>query len=465
MLFKYALPVVIGFVLCVGISGQLWPLRKPHHLAHRPAWLLGLWAGCAVALTLMLALNLAYHQPSITVSNLAIPSLSLLATTILPGFLVFMWYRRHINEELISEHRKQHIEEYTQSEIAKFTELKNEQSERTEKFDATWSDSFDDVDSIAEMTVNDDVMPNQTTESDTDGDTNRKKIFDAAFDAAFTETQQKMTSQKIVAGMSHVVAIDDVDTVNVIEEVTQEERFEKQLLAREEEIREEMTAAAEARLEQQAIDHQQTLAEALKSAEQEGKLREEIENNLRITRKAMIQLEARTRKLEMDRNDELIALEQQLDDQIRDNSKLEAAVDREKQKTAALEKEMQNSSEQLLKAHTELRKNTAARAKALASANKAVTFARQAVDARAQSESRLSSIKDRVIAQQTTISSLIKALDTEKTSNKDELAFLQAQLVEKDSELESLTRGEAANQPLTTRLVKKVAKPRTVASS
>lgn len=476
MLFKYALPVVIGYVLCVGISGQLWPLRKPHHLAQRPAWFLGLWAGTAVALTLVLALNMAYHLPSITISNLALPSLSLLVTAIVPGFLVFLWYRRKINDELVSEHRRQHATEYTQVQIEQIKDQTLNPSEPADNFDVTWSEAFEHIEPADETLANDNSLTLIDAES---GDSN--DIFNSAFDAAFAKTQQKLMSQKIAMGMSHQEQQLELDievpensmdensmimTTPEIEELQaakQEELLEEQLLIREEEVRAEMTLSANARLEQQAIEHQNTLSESLKAAEQECKLREEVENNLRVTRKAMVQLEARTRKLEITRSDELISLEQQFNDQIRENSKLEAAIEREKQNTAATEEELQRSREELLKARKELRKNTAARAKALASANKAVAFARQAVDARTQTESKLSNLKDRVVTQQTTISSLIKALDTEKANHKDELAFLNGQLEQKEGELDSIAKsGTAANQAFATRLVKKVAKPRTV---
>ena len=52
VIFKYGLPLLLSYILFMGISGRLNPFRKPVALAERPAWLLGVWTALSVTLVL-----------------------------------------------------------------------------------------------------------------------------------------------------------------------------------------------------------------------------------------------------------------------------------------------------------------------------------------------------------------------------------------------------------------------------
>jgi len=483
MLFKYVLPVMIGYVLYVGVSGLIWPFRKPSELAHRPSWLLGLWAGTAVALTLMLVLNMAYHLPSREVSQLAVPTLWLLAALILPGLAVYLWYRNRVADELLAEHRRTHAVPHIQAELKYYRETRNTGRNNINPLDNTWTDQLDAaenivIDDAAEMprpvapdteACNDSVAAEYDSAFDqafnaakvVESDRNSAAVeYNSAFDRAFN-TATAATAGKEQYDVNGQQLNQDLQTARI------NELLETQLHAREAEVRSDMQAAAEAQLQFKTDEYERTQTDLRQIADHESQLRSETEAHLRITRKAMVQLESRTHKLESTRADELIELEQQLDERIRDSAKSDAAAAREQQRRIDLEEDLMKSRQELLHARTEIRKNTAARAKALASANKAVAFARQAVDSRAQTESELSSLKNRLLTQQTTVTSLIKALETEKSKHRDEMAYLNAQLTQKEGELFAeqngdYRHGDAANLPLTARLVKKVARARIV---
>ena len=100
IIFKYALPALLGYILFVGISGHFQPLRKPQQQLERPAWFLGIWTGIAIALVTTLSLHVAYSIALDELKGLLQPTALLLAGLLLPGVIGYFMYRRAIHKDL-----------------------------------------------------------------------------------------------------------------------------------------------------------------------------------------------------------------------------------------------------------------------------------------------------------------------------------------------------------------------------
>jgi len=156
--------------------------------------------------------------------------------------------------------------------------------------------------------------------------------------------------------------------------------------------------------------------------------------------------------------------EAELQDKTKRTAAAEARAEREASKWAALETEMVNLRQDTLKAQNESRTSTEARAQALSTANKATTFARQAMEQRSRLETQVHEAKSDLENKQQTISSLIKALEKEKARTKEDVASMAKQLVLHEKQLQARRTLEevsrSVDNKLSTRLVKKVAKAR-----
>lgn len=101
--FKFGLPVLLGYTLFVGISGNWNPFAKPAHRQEKSAWLLGLWVGFSIAIVLALALYKAYGMPTDAISSLLVPSLALITLLVAPAVIVFTFFRRRrISKSIIN---------------------------------------------------------------------------------------------------------------------------------------------------------------------------------------------------------------------------------------------------------------------------------------------------------------------------------------------------------------------------
>jgi len=232
-----------------------------------------------------------------------------------------------------------------------------------------------------------------------------------------------------------------------------------ELAVREQQIRNKFEAAAKFEKGEYVKEVESIISEVTKTSVREQKLRLETEKHLRITRKALSRLEADSRNVDTSKADELISLEQELEEKIRVTAKTELALVRETTLREQIESELIKSKQSTLAARSDSRKNTAARAKVLATAQKAIAFARQTIDARTKVETDLENAYEQIKLHQTTISSLIDTLDQEKSKSREEVSYLSKQLMRKEIELEKKSIG-AGN--LTSRLVKKVARARPV---
>jgi chromosome segregation ATPase len=201
---------------------------------------------------------------------------------------------------------------------------------------------------------------------------------------------------------------------------------------------------------------------------EEMTLRTEAETQLRVTRKALCELETESRNHESSKATALIGLEEELENRIRETAAAEARASRHEAEQVAVETQLLNLKQDLLQAKREVRRSTAARAKALGTANKAVAFARQSVQARARAESKLREAEDSLANRQETISSLIKALEKEKRRTEEEVSAIARQMTINEKQhyarrsLEEVAR--SVEGKLSTRLVKKVAKARPLAN-
>jgi len=206
------------------------------------------------------------------------------------------------------------------------------------------------------------------------------------------------------------------------------------------------------------------LNELRENLEAEMKTRRELENHLRITRKGLGELESETRDFESKKAEALMELEQELEDRIKRTAAAEARAEREANKRSELEKQMVLVRQDALKATNECRVSVEARAKAMSTANRATTFARQAMQIRTRLETELHNAEAELDSKQNTISSLIKALEKEKARTQDDVASMAKQLRLHEKQLQARRTLEevsrSVDNKLSTRLVKKVAKAR-----
>ena len=231
------------------------------------------------------------------------------------------------------------------------------------------------------------------------------------------------------------------------------------LLTREKELKSEYELITHKAVQEKETESEIAIDKALSKVRQEYLLRQETEKHLRITRRALSQLEAEVRSSENRKSDELIALERELEEKIKIAAKAESALGREQKLRSQAERELITAKHSVLAARKDARKNTEARAKVLTTANKAIEFARHTVDARAKVEAQLQKQKEQIKIHQATISSLIDTLDREKSQHREEVSYLSKQLMQKELELEKKSIGTGN---LTSRLVKKVARAKPV---
>jgi len=226
-----------------------------------------------------------------------------------------------------------------------------------------------------------------------------------------------------------------------------------------------LTIDADRVVTEAAVEHNPELAAEVelmrRSLATEVALREETEKHLRITRKGLSALESENHQFELEKADAVIKAEEKLETQIKRTSKSEAHAARVEKQKKALETQMLELKTSVVEAKREIRQSTAARAKALTTANKSVAFAQQAMKERAVMEAKLKDAEAALNKRQETISSLISALEKEKLRTQNEISSMAKQLVLHEKQLQARRSIEQASRSadgLSTRLVKKVAK-------
>ncbi len=197
-------------------------------------------------------------------------------------------------------------------------------------------------------------------------------------------------------------------------------------------------------------------------------LREETEKHLRITRKALSVLEAATRQQTNHEADVVIDLEEKLALSIEKAADNESEAMEQRARRVEAEQDVTDLKHRMVKAKQEIRRNAAARAKALSTANQSIAFARQSVQIRKRLESELSEASTTITNRQKTIASLIKALEKERRKTQSEVGSMARQMVLQEKQLKARRSLEevarSVENKLTSRLVKKVAKAKPLIS-
>ncbi len=420
VIFKYCLPVLLGYILFMGVSGRLNPFKKPSAMAERPAWMLGVWTALSVILVLGIGLHMAYGMTLEGARTLFKPSALLLGGLLLPGFIGYFLYRRAVENELDQNSR------------------------------LAMADNI-------ETTLNDDLvieLDNDMVDEIFSGEEFSDEDIDATIDATVLETAGEQldfqeTAKIEAAAMANPELQYSMPTAPVVEP---------------------------------GIAGSEQLLEVRAALEEERALREETEKHLMITRKAMSRLEAESRDFESSKADAVIELEEALEERVKLTSAAETRATREEERRLTSDNKIVELKQNLVKAKQELRLSTTARAKALGTANKSVAFARQAIQHRQRLEDEVSRLesqltqvqgnlkttREALLNRQSTIASLIKALETEKLRSKTNMTKVAKQMVLKDRQLRARKTREgiarSVEDKLTSRLVKKVAKARPLAS-
>jgi hypothetical protein len=201
--------------------------------------------------------------------------------------------------------------------------------------------------------------------------------------------------------------------------------------------------------------------------EAERAQRADVERHLLITRKALHRLESQPRN-DVAHQSTISELEVQLTESTKAVAAAHSLAERESFTRIASENTVNELRQDIVKIQSDLRKSIEARARALSTANKSVAYARSASHARSRAEARISELETALRNRQETISSLIRTLEKEKRRSQDEVSrrarelILHERQIRSRRSLEEVSRSVEGN--LTTRLVKKVARSRTLAS-
>lgn len=462
---KYCLPALLGYILFIGISGRFNPFNRPAELVHRPSWFFGLWTGVAVAAVLTLGLHMAYSMTLESVRHLFVPSATVLAALLIAGLCGFLWYRSSVNQTLAGEAS-------TSAAAGSWSLQNNALAERADRPADTISDE-----SVEALALNKGEAASAISDKDINSalDSAAEMLSDDEFDATLAFAEYDDTEAES-GEFSHPDATPEATTdVNSAVGTPNSAVHAPEgppMAMQSSELKIDSNTQAE--LHSLSIDNAGTPTELtaivddqLKGAlEQEIQLRQETEKHLRITRKALAVLESESRSYEMSKAEALTHLEEELENRIRQTAKAEARGNREAAKRLSLEADVVSAKQQLSAAKTELRKNTTARAKALATADRAVTFAKQAINARSVAEHRVKELEATLSNRQSTISSLIQSLEKEKRRTQNEIQVLAKQMLMEEKQIRARRRlDEAARRvegKLANRLVKKVARSRPV---
>lgn len=345
------------------------------------------------------------------------------------------------------------------------TEIGNDQENTTRKWDSLSSraeqqnkkhklEKLAATDESEQLQLNLDHKITSTQESHTN-----PILQNADYNNAFTEAFERAQALQAAYAASEAIAkySENADRLLDFESILAQE-----LSLREQQVRAEVNLQAKKELKRLQEESQSAIATEKELTENERNRRMQTEMHLRVTRRALARLEANSRQLSETKTERQIALERELEEKIRITSKSESALAREIELREKAEKELIDCKKSELAARSNARKNTAARAKILTTAQKAMTFARQTVDARTQIESELQKAKEQINLQKATISSLIETLEKEKSKSREEVSYLCKQLMKKEIELEkkSINAGN-----LTSKLVKKVARAKPIAKT
>ncbi len=584
-LFKYCLPVLLGYTLFVGLSGRLNPLMKPEYPEERPSWLLGLWTGISVMIVTVVGLHMAYSMTLEGVGKLLPPTALFMAVLLIPGFLAYFHYRRIIATELQASRTLKTSQDVLKAavsvtpnrldglepEFASYAEESAEQAPysihnaqdtmRTKDTNApvvaTFLDSADlqTLDTQQREAANNDsafydpgyMAASDPAQEDFMDDTifeemhysalnldevtleelslsepqfdSDSALYDAADASELPGTKQISESSSDLQEASDVwlqplpeaesVAADaledelvfepelmgadeemnylfepeamssdeeintwfelddladdvpddmknaqlfDTDTSAPMDGITDNASFlsELELLEsdlRLDEARQENTDEREQTLSHSIEEQATTPSPATLDAylAEERSAHQETAQQLYATRELLARLTAGAEGPETDQAASFLQMRDELSQSRSQHEALEALVQDEASKRQALESSVTELQRNLIISKQEVRRSTAARAKALGTANKAIAFARQTLQVRALLEEELDQVRETLTRRQSTISSLIKELEHEKERTQEEVSFMVQQLVLHEQQLKARRNLEDAS--------------------
>lgn len=467
IIFKYCLPALLGYTLFVGIAGRLNPFKKPSQPEERPSWLLGIWTGLTVSVVLGIGLHMAYGMSLEGAKALAKPSAWLMAGLLVPGFIAYFAYRSNVKNSL-TEDAKPSFDWVLESDELEFAAGLDTELAQGHLLDRGLEPHI--LDSAEIPSVDRKVAEAFLISVETD------KIDIEDLSKAINDSDDSVSAPKLKESLH--VNLESVEAEIICLDATAEQHVEclaelPMLLDTKELYTPLSDNLIDGSLHKQiearsTLDTEQEVNELKTLFFGEQALREEAEKHLRITRKALATIESETRHYETRKADAVIELEEKLTENIKTQSALEAQATREKTKRVSVETSTVNLKQDLVKAKQEIRQSIAARAKALSTANKSIAFARQNIQIRARLESENSELQTTLKNRQTTISSLIRALEKEKRRTQDDVATMAKQLVLHEKQVTARRSLEevakSVEMKLSTRLVKKVARARPLIS-
>ncbi|PID62071.1 MAG: hypothetical protein CSB44_04855 [Gammaproteobacteria bacterium] len=382
LVFKYCLPVLLGYTLYVGIAGSLNPFHRPENRLDRPNWFFGCWTGLLTASSMAMLLHAAYDLPIEMLPKLLLPTGFLAASVMVSGIVLYTAYLRVVSIE------NEEVLDFGYIPVEDETTPALPAPEGHVSITGYIHDAADSESDTPEAVL--DIVSRQFWPDFDDEETERlAAVGDEDIDLSVFGG--KDACHDISVNTSSGPSVDAED------DTTHDEAL-----------------ASIGVLESQCRELRAELDTLGVSLGNERSLREQTEMHLRVTRKALSVLASETRDHESARADTLIEFEQQLESRIREVASANSNAEKERKQRIAAEETIVDLKQQLAQASRKLRKGTEARARALATANKSMTLARQSVQVRAQLEEELKELKATLADRQTTISSLISALDKEK---------------------------------------------------
>ena len=410
----YLLPLLLGYLLFVGISGRFDPLSRPGRLAERPWWLLGLWTGLTTALVLIGVMKALGERPPEQTFTLLASSGWAVAGLMLPGLLLWQLYRDVVDRQ---------------------------------------------ADERASAARSDALSPNRhppTTRSPEPSTAVARKPARSPGERRHGDTGlgeplglDRTGAPPVAAFLSHI-APGPVDVPN-IPVAPSESRAAGE------------TGSGETRLGTgggASISFARRENPFEPAFREERRLRTETEKHLRITRRALGVLAKESG--ERERVDALTSLEGELESRLRKSAATEEALDRQTARCNALERELARVKRDTASARHAVRRGAAARERALGTATRSLQLARRALQVRADVEERLRESEERLAARQATIGSLVSALEQARNrSRRTGPGAPDAQSAEaprKPSNVETLV--PTADNRLGARLARKAARVR-----
>ncbi len=459
-LFNLGLSALLGYTLFVGLSGRFLPWVKPAAAAKRPTWFLALWVGVTVAVVLGIAMHYSQAQPLSQAIQLAQPVGLILAALWVPGVAGSVLYRRHLSHDSARTND-------TASAIA--VEAVAKQADNTAVIEPATTHSVAE-DATAQAVDAISTAADTADATDTATDTEWAQHYEFEFDTADDEDIQfdEVISTDDHRSFSLVFDTADAATENANSSQPKQSNKKCALLlgAGESDTSATNDNASEGTDDTTAVSEhealmatpQNDLERLMHALEAEKTLREQTETHLRITRKALKNLEGDTRNIENEKADALMAVEVQLDQRVKEIAAASAKASREEMQRIAAETAVANMKQDLLQSKREMRRNTEARAKALETANKSVAFARQSMVSRTRAEARIKQLESRLKQSQETVSSLIAALEKEKAHTEHDITEMAKELILQQKRMDEKRTLDAAGRKTQKRLTRRIAR-------